>query len=147
MPVNFNELLQKPTADVKKPPLLNDGLYYGTLGQFALQESRQKKTPFASFPITLTHAAEGVELTDDEGQQIEVAGTKKSVDMYLSENAQYRIVELAKALGIETEGLTLGQLLPTLVGQTVLIEITKIPSADGTRMVNRVGDARAPSEA
>lgn len=147
MPVNFNELLQKPTADVKKPPLLNDGLYYGVLGQFTLQESRQKKTPFASFPITLTGAADGVDLEGDDGQPIEVQGVKKSVDMYLSDNAQYRIVELAKNLGLETDGLTLGQVLPMLVGQTVLIEVNKVPSADGQRMVNRVGDAKAPNEA
>jgi hypothetical protein len=146
MPVNFNELLQKPAADVKKPPLLNDGIYFGVLKQYQLQESRQKKTPFASFPITLTHAADGVDLMGDDGQPIDPAGVQKSVDMYLSENAQYRIIELAQNLGIETEGLTLGQVLPQLVGQTVAIEITKIPSADGTRMVNRVGDARAPRE-
>lgn len=146
MPVNFNELLQKPTADVKKPPVLQPGLYYGVLGQFTLQESRQKKTPFASFPVTLTHAAEGVDLSDDEGNPIEVNGVKKQVDMYLSENAQFRIVELAKALALETDGLTLGQVLPMLVGQTVLVEIDKVPNADGTRMVNRVGDAKAPQE-
>jgi hypothetical protein len=147
MPVNFNELLQKPTADVKKPPVLNDGLYYGVLGQFSLQESRQKKTPFASYPVTLTGAVDGVDLVDDEGNPIDVNGVKKQVDMYLSENAQFRIVELAKNLGLDTEGLTLGQVLPMLVGQTVLLEINKVPAADGTRMVNRVGDAKAPNEA
>jgi hypothetical protein len=145
MAIDFSALLNKPTAEIKKPPVLPEGTYYGTLGKYELREIGEKRTPTAEFEITLQSAADDIDLTDEEsGEPIDLSAKKLRGNLWLSENAQWQVVDLAAKLGIDTDGQSLGTILPQFVGQSVMVQVTRVPNKDQTAFLNNVQRIAAP---
>lgn len=139
MAPNFSNLLNKPADDIKKPPVLPEGTYFGTLtGQPTFGESSQKKTPFVQWTGQYSHAAPDIELVDEEGKPINLEGKKFYFSHYLTEDAMWRLVEFIKSCGVETEGRTLSELIPQCAGKAVQLSVVQRPNKDETGMVNNI---------
>lgn len=137
---NFSHLLNKPADDVKAPVQLPDGTYYGTIQNHEFGESSQKKTPYVQYNILVTHADEG---TDTEG--VEVSGKKMNTKFYLSDEAQFMLVNFIKSFGIETSGRSLGELIPQVQGQSVMLDVVKQPNQAGDGFFNTIKKVSAPA--
>lgn len=134
---NFEELLSKPADEIVKPLPLPEGSY---LGQTVKYEIREQATPkdtaapvkaVCDLSVTLNQALDDVDAEDmaaflENGQTIE--GRSYKYTLWLTSDAQYRVIELADALGIKTSGKTLGEILPEFVGKDVMAAGTQVAS-------------------
>ena len=141
MAPNFASLLNKPADDVKRPVTLPEGTYFGVIQGHEFGESSQKKTPFVQFNITLSHADDDVDL---EG--LEVDNKKVRTTFYLTDESMYRLTDFIKSLGIETDGRTLGELIPQTTGQSVKVDLAKRPNQAGDDYFNDVKRASGLAE-
>jgi len=137
MAVDFKALLAKPTDSIEKPKALPGGTYTGSVGKFEFGESKEKKTPYVRFALSLASAGEDV----DQDLLTGIDLSKKSLrkDFYLTPDSEYRVLEFAQSLGHDTAGKSLGEAIALCQGGTVLIEVTQRSSTDGQEIYNDVG--------
>ncbi len=128
---DFTQLLKKPLNEVKKPDLLPAGTYHGSVLNYEILESSQKKTPFVRFNCRITGPGDDVPqelLVGQDGHSIDVATKKTWADFYLTDDAYYRIKECLNSMGISTEDRDLSQTLPETLNQPVLLSIVLTPN-------------------
>lgn len=141
---DVRSLLDVPMDEIKKPPVLPVGDYFGFIEKYEPGESKQKKTKFIRFTFRLTRADESVPadmLQNADGSPIDL--TKKSFrkDFYLLEDKSqhWRLKEFLEDLGIESEGKSMGAVLPSTTSKAVRISIGQRANDDNTEMFNEVG--------
>lgn len=134
---DFSSLLAKPTDEIKRPKPLPEGTYSGIIQKFEFREvdtpkdTANPKKAVLSLTIGLTEALDDVDQADlGEALQGEPLSSKnvRPYDMWLTADAQYRIVELCQSCGIATEGSTLGAIIPELQGKSVNVGMVKVQS-------------------
>lgn len=137
MTVDFKELLKKPADQVERPKPIPAGTYKGVVARQEFGQSKEKKTPYTRYHLTLTGPGDGVDPKDLDGIDL----TKKQFrkDFYLTNDAEYRLLDFIASCGVNTKGRTLGELVPEPLGKDVLIDITQRNSEDGTEIYNDVG--------
>jgi len=144
MAVDFRPLLNKKADDCKPMPPLPEGTYRGRITKHQFQTSRDKGTPYVEFTIQLMSAEDDIDpnlLVDAENNPIDLSRIMKNTRFFLTPNADYRLVEFIKTLGVKTAGMDLGELIPLTTDAVVLIPITQqMDRKDPTRIVNIVGD-------
>lgn len=145
---DFSALLSKPTDEIKKPKPLPEGTYTLLCTKFEYREAKtpnDKENPVkATCQLSLRYqeAMSDVDSADlDEALQGEALTTKATnYDLWLTPDAQYRVVELCKTAGIDTEGKTLGEIIPELVNKTFTGTASKVqskkPGQEGTFYTN-----------
>lgn len=138
MAFNFQEALSKNADEYKRPPLLPEGTYYGTVTAWEGQTSSKKGTPGVQISGNYTHADPNVELVTDEGEPLSLEGRKFYFTFWASENGTnfHRLSKFLKDMGLNTSGRPMDQLLEELRGQMVQIDVKQVPSQDGSEMVN-----------
>lgn len=141
MSVNFRDLLSKPTDNIKKPKALPIGTYRGVIVSKAYDVSKQKQTPFVRLILQPSMAESDVAQEDLEG--INISSKQLRADFYLTDDASYRVLDLAKGLGIPTEGRSLGEVIEDLPNHNVLIAVTQQLSQDGSEVYNNVNKLTA----
>lgn len=142
MAVDFKSLLQKPADTVKKPMPLPAGTYRGIVLSREFGTSRNKGTPYVRFTVQPQFAENDVSQEDLEG--VEIAKRQLRVDFYLTPDAEFRIVELASALGYPPAGRSLGELIEDIASNTpVLIDVTQRSSEDGSQIYNDIAKLRS----
>lgn len=137
---NISALLSKNADEYKRPPVLPEGTYYGTIKQWQGVTSSKKGTPGVQFNGTYTHADDDVgELVDDAGDPIDITQRPFYNTIYASEGGTnfHRVVKFLQELGINTEGRPLDQALQETVGMTVMISVSQKPNDDG-ELVNNI---------
>lgn len=147
---NFSSLLNKPIGEIKRPVVLPEGTYFGVISNYELVESGKKKTPGVQFLGRLSHAADDVELVDDEGNPIEVAEKpfpRRGTTFWISENSLFMLADFLKGLNIDLEGSTLTQALPQTIGQSVKLDIARVTVESDTGDVRYANDVRSMSAA
>lgn len=146
--MDLRTLLDVPVDSIKKPPVWPAGLYYGHIAKYEPGESREKKTPFLRIFVNVSRADESIpkEMLEVDGVPIDLTKRQLRKDYYLTEDAKFRLVEMIKAVGIETEGKSLGQVIPALVNRPVMIDVTHRGSQDGTELYTEISDLKAPPE-
>lgn len=134
---DFSSLLSKPTDEIKKPKPLPEGSYSGIIQKFEFREADtpkdpvNPKKPVLTLHIALSEALDDVDQADlAEALQGEALSAKPAqrYDLWLTPDAQYRVVELCQSCGIATEGSTLGAVIPELQGKSVTCAGTKTQS-------------------
>jgi len=88
MSIDFTEILNATSEDIKEPKPLPAGTYIGTLQSAVADRSKQKKTPFIRFTFALESAGEDVDPTqlEEAGGLVGAKGPKTLVkDIYYSE--------------------------------------------------------------
>jgi hypothetical protein len=130
---DFSNLLAKPTAEIKEPKPLPVGTYMGLLTKKEYREvdtpkdTETPKKPVVSFTVRLDEAMEDVDQADLnealDGQALS-SKTMRPYDMWLTNDAQYRVVELGNSMGLQAD--TLGELIESMVNQPVLVSLDKV---------------------
>lgn len=134
--INFRDLLAKPADNIKKPKPLPTGTYRGIIKQKSFDVSKNKGTPFVRLLLQPSMAESDVSPEDlmeaDGTTPINITAKTLRFDMYLSEDAQYRVLDLARGLSIPTEGRSLGEIIDDLPNHNVLISVTQQMANDGS---------------
>jgi len=120
---DFSQLLSKPLDEVKRPPALPAGTYYGTIKSYELGESSEKKTPYVRMHLTLSHAGEDVDQADLNG--IDLNKKQLRADFYLTQDADWRLKEFLESCHIDTKGRTFQSSLPDCVNAPVQMYVTQ----------------------
>jgi hypothetical protein len=142
---DLNALLSMPLDDFKEPPAFPAGTFYGTLLSYEYGKSRQKQTDYVRYHFRATEA--GADLTPDELQGVDLSNKKLYRDFYLTPDAIFMLKEFIVSCGISTAGRSVTELIPEVVGASVIMQITqrmdpKNTKADGTpRIFNDVASA------
>jgi hypothetical protein len=120
---DFSSLLSKPVDDIKRPASLPAGTYFGTVKNFEVGESQEKKTPFVRFNFTLTHAGPDI----DPADMAEVDLSKKQLrqDYYITPDAEYRLKEFLESMKIPSKGRTFQSMLPDAISQPVMLDVVQ----------------------
>ena len=144
MSIDFRTLLSTPTDTIKAPKPLPPGTYRGMITQRTFDKSKQKETPFVRFDVKVASAEADVPQEDLEG--IDVSAKTLRKDYYLTPDASFRIVELAKSCGHNASGRSLGELIEDLASNTpFLLEVTQRPSQDGETFFYDIAKMRGVS--
>lgn len=144
---DFRALLSKPVGSAKPPKILPLGLYPGVISKFEFGESQQNKTPYVRLLLTLTGWAEGV----DEGDMVNEDGTRIEInkrgpfrrDFYLTPDAEHRFHSFMKEMIPDSEGKDAFDMVPQLVGLSVMVEIRQYTSQRTGELGNEVGNLSA----
>lgn len=129
--VDFSKLMSKKGADIKRPPVLPGGTYFGVVGTKVLGESKNKKTPQIEFPVQLTRAGEDVDQDILARENIDVSkkkfsgGTNRGGTFYLTDEAEYRLVEFIKTFGVSVDEMSLGEMVEVPIGREVMVTIAQ----------------------
>lgn len=100
MAINFEELLDRPLAEFKAPPLLPAGPYRMRTGVAAdFGKSRDKETPFFEVTCQVVEALDGVD--PDALAGIDLSKKTQRLTFYLTEDAMIRLKNFATACGVE----------------------------------------------
>ncbi len=126
MTVDFSALLNKPLDDIKRPPALPAGTYYGRVNKFEFDKSSEKKTPFLRLHLTITSA--GDDVSPDDLKEIDLSKKQLRKDFYITPDAEYRIKEFLESCSIPTAGRSLGEAIPDCMNASVMIEVLLRPN-------------------
>lgn len=150
MSINFRDLLSKPADHIKKPKPLPVGTYRGVIKSKTFDTSKAKGTPYVRLLLQPLMAEADVSPEDlleaDGATPIAIATKTLRYDMYLSDDAQYRVVELARGLGLQTEGRSLGEIIEDLPNNNVLISVVQQMANDGSGEVYNNVNKLAPAD-
>lgn len=135
---NLAALLNTKAEDVKRPVPLPQGTFYGIIKSHEFTESSKKKTPGVLYTIQVTHAHEDVDLSEFEAEGGVLAEKNLRTTYWISPGALFMLTEFIGSCGIETEGRTLNELIPQVVGQPVVIDLLANPNRDGDGFYNEV---------
>lgn len=141
---NFADLLNKPSGQAKKPPVLDAGDYPGVIKGHEMGESSQKKTPYVRFNLGLIGWPEGAEAQiKEDGTPIDLAGKSLRRDFFLTDDALWRLDQfLRDELGLELEGRSYAEVLPETTGSQVLIEVRQGMNQQTNDLFNEVAGLR-----
>jgi len=120
---NFSDLLSKPLDEVIRPPALPAGTYFGSVKNYELGESSEKKTPYVRFNFATSHAGPEIEPSDLEG--VDLSKKQLRSDFYLTPDAEWRLKEFLESLGFDTKGRTFASLLPDTINSPVMMDVTQ----------------------
>lgn len=130
--INFRDLLAKPADKIKKPRPLPAGTYRGVIKSKAFDVSRNKGTPFVRLTLQPSMAEADIlpeDLLESDGiTPINISAKTLRIDFYLTDDAQYRVIDLANSLAIPTEGRSLGEIIEDLPNNNVLMSVVQTPS-------------------
>jgi hypothetical protein len=140
---NFQDILNKPAADIKAPPAYPVGTYHCLVdGPPAQEESSQKKTPCRVYKFKILSPMGDVDQAAATEQQIVgklITGQGAGAAFYLTEDAAWRYKEfLVDHLGIEEGSKTLLQLEAEAPGRQCLVKLKHEISQDGKRVFHRI---------
>ncbi len=144
--MNIASLLDRPTDDVKPPPLLPVGSYLTILqGLPESIESSKKKTPGLRFLHKIVAPLDDVD--PDALALIENGVTGKVIrnDMWVTEESLFMLKQFLGDCGIELEGKSLMACVDETPNREIVIVIKHDVIGDGDRFIAKVGRT-APAE-
>lgn len=133
MALDFSKLLAKPLDEVKRPPALPAGTYYGQITKYEFKESRfadketGEKPAVVEFTIKVDRADDSIAelLRDEAGQTIDVSKRQASREMPLDGPNTYVTKSFIEGLGIPTQGRSFGDTIPEVLHAQVMFEMTQ----------------------
>lgn len=144
--VDFTALLKKPAGEAKKPEALTASDYPGIIKSFEVGDANKNKTPYVRFHLALTGwPADGEEQLDADGKAIDLSKRQLRRDMFLTDDALWRLDELLVELGIDVKGRSYEETLPETVGTQVLVEVQQYMNQTNNEIGNQVGKLAALS--
>jgi hypothetical protein len=147
---DFSQLTKRPAGEAKRPPALPVADMNGIIVSYELGDANQNNTPYARFHVKLTdwgNAPESWSIVDaktgkvTECSQNDVDLSKRQMrrDMFLTDDALWRLDEMIRSLGIEPSGMTYEEVLPQMVGKTVLVEVQQYVNKNTGEVGNQIG--------
>lgn len=127
---NFQDLLNQPVEEVKRPKPLPVGSYVFNIGDYKFDKSSKKQTDFVQFSLTPIQPLDDV----DQSELSEALGEKtlsdkgQKVDFYLTGEAIYRLDEFLLDFVGTTKGNTRTEQIAEAKGMQVVGYISHSPS-------------------
>lgn len=147
MAVNFQELLRRPIAEVKRPEAKPPGTYTGIIKSHRFDVSKVKKTPFVEF--TLNNVQPGADVDPqqlasyNENFPDAIKKWTPKNEYYLSDDAIFMLKDLIESCKLDTTGRAFDEVIPELVNQPVQFNVTveSFDPGDGSEMRfrNKIG--------
>ena len=128
---NFDQLLNKPLDEVKRPPAMPPGTYFATVHMYEPTESMEKKTPGVKFTFNNLQPGPDIDprdLVDADGTPINLATRQVSTTFWLTPDSEYRLKDFVESLGVNTKGRTWASVLPDTMQQAVILDIIQRPN-------------------
>lgn len=129
---DFRQLLSKPLDDVRRPPVLPNGTYYGTVMGFKIDEARfanddGSKNVIVAFTVRPSHAGPDVDEAELQGasEAKPLSDRLQTIEMPLTGGNEWSTKMFLDSLGIATAGKTWDTCLPETRNAQVMFEITK----------------------
>ena len=134
--VDFHSLLNGKAAEAERPPSLPAGQYLAVVESHAFDKSSKKKTDFVRFMWKILQPSDDIDASLLEG--VKWQNKKQREDFYITPDAIYRLKEMYEQCGIELGGRTFSEVIAESNGLQAWIDISEVPSDDGTQMYNEV---------
>jgi len=97
--LSVDEILSMSTEDIKAQPPVPRGYYRATIGQVTSSKSREKKTPFVQYKLTLNEAGDDVDV-DELAEIGDWTGRSINSDQFwITPAAAHRLARFLKAAG------------------------------------------------
>jgi len=142
---NFADALNRKADEIERPKPLPIGSYLCTLpGPAEMKNIGKNNTPAAEYTVKVVSAQADVD-ADALQTMGGCAGKTLRLTFFLTEDAVYRLKDfLVDTLGIETNGRSLGEMMPDAVNRMFIATIKHRPSEDGTQIYAEIkGTAKA----
>ena len=126
---DFKALLSTNMDDVKRPPALPQGTYFGTIVKHEYKESpwEDKKTgeheAQVVFSVRVDESGPGVD--PDEAAAAGVPGKVLPRAFSIERERQWAVKQFLEGLGIKTSGRLLDSLVPETLNAAVMFEVTQ----------------------
>lgn len=135
---NFEEILNRPSADIKPPEAYPVGTYHCLVdGPPTPGKSSQKQTDFLQFKFKILSPMQDVDAA--KAAEMQIVGKTISNDYYITDGAAWRLKEfLVDHLGLDEGDKSLRELVSGAPGQQVLVKLRHELSQDGKRVFHRV---------
>jgi len=138
MAVDFKKLLSKNMDESERPRPLPPGTYFGRVSKISYDVSKEKKTPYVRFLLSVTSAGDGVDEEALNGVDLSKKQLRK--DFYMTQDADYRLKDFIKSCGIQVAGRSFESTLPDTMNAPVIMEVTQRAAQDGSgEFYNDVG--------
>lgn len=144
---DFSSLLQAPAGQAPRPVTLTPGNYAGVIKSFELKEAPPGKdyTKIVRIHIGVTGWPDNV--ADEDKQQKQVDGSFRPIDLSKRQlrrdyydNGLYRLDDLIRSCGIESNGRTYEEILPELKGAAVVAEVQQYMNQSTNELGNQIGN-------
>ena len=142
---SFEEILKRPTKDIKMPQPLPIGTYHCLVeGPPTHEESSLKKTPCRVYKFKIVAPMGDVNAKEAAEAQVVgkvIGGQYSGAAFYITDEATWRYVEfLEDHLGLENPNgeKTIEELEAEVPGKQLLIKIKHDLSQDGKRVFHRI---------
>jgi len=135
---DFQSLLSVQAENVERPRPLPAGHYDVMVKKFEFGKSQQKQTPYIRFFLEVLSAGDDVDPSALEGMTVQ--GKELRTDFYLLPTSMFRLVDFLQAIGCNTIGRELKDVIPETVGMTAKAQVTqrKSDKADDDRLFNDI---------
>ena len=150
---SFTDILKTRSSEVERPSPMPPGEYVCVVqGQPRQDKSKEKQTPFVEFTYKVLEAMESVDqdnldewLTNKKGEKKKLSEVTIKDTYYLTENSLWRLTDMLKACGLETEegDASIGQLIEEAAGNQLIVTIRHESSKDGSAVYAKVGSVAA----
>src|SRR5271167_3336058 len=139
---DFSKLLKKPAGEAKEPKVLVPGDYAGIIKGWEMKEAPQGKdySALIRFSIGLLgwpESVDSVDTLDNDGTAIDLSKRQLRRDFY--DNALFRLDEFIRSTGIDPAGSSYEEVLPQLIGKTVLVEVQQYMNHTTNKFGNQIG--------
>lgn len=141
----FEEILKKPSGEIKPPPAYPPGTYHCLVeGPPTAEESSQKKTPCRVYKFKILSIGDDVDARQAAELQIvgkTIGGQAVGAAFYITDESAFRYAEfLRDHLGIDDNGGTksMGEMEMEAPGRQLLVKLRHEISADGKRIFHRI---------
>lgn len=154
---NFSSILDRAPSEIEKPKPLPVGTYTCVVnGLPTYDKSSKKQTDFVRFNLKVLAAGEDVDADDlstwmqkPDGTTRSLADTQIRHDLYLTEDAAWRLKDFLTHLGWDIEDSENGsmrQMIEQSAGRQVNVFMRHEASQDGTSVFAKVGSTAAVEE-
>lgn len=134
---DFSQLLRKPAGEAKKPAALPAGDYSGVIKSFEVGDQNKNKTPYIRFQVALTGWPDSVDESDRGDTDLSKRQMRR--DYYLTDDALWRLDEFIKSCGVEPNGRSYEEIVPELMGASVLAEVQQYLNQTSNEIGNQIG--------
>lgn len=134
---DFDALLSSTGGDVKRPPTLPSGTYYGIVTKYEQGKSRDKQTPYYRFHVQIQEAGADISPSDLEG--IDLSKKSLRTDFYLTHDAAYRLKDFIESCGIDTSGLPIKAWPQEVMNAEVMMTVVPSKNEGFTEIKNISG--------
>jgi len=140
---NFQDILNRPSEEIKPMPTLPMGSYHTIVVGLPEQgESSKKKTPFLKFTHKIIAALDDVDpdaINEFQADGETISGQEVDNTFYITDKSANMLKEFLINCGVDLAGKSLAEGLDDVPNSEVIINIKHEASDDGKRVFSKVG--------